>query len=166
MIVDKVNKWLRAACALCATAMLALSPALADGWNYMDDRSTPQKLIESYYSAISNGSYAQAYGYFQESSAPADFNTWAQGYETTRSVTVRFGPTAPDPGAGQIYWALPVAIAAMQTDGSTKVFAGCYKIHMANPGMQTDPPYQPMGIVSGSLKETDKPFDKAVPGSC
>ncbi len=89
-----------------------------------------------------------------------------KGYADTTSVTVKFGATAPDPGAGQIYWALPVALSAMQTDGTAKVFTGCYKIHMANPGMQNDPPYQPMGIVSASLKETNEAYDKATPGSC
>ncbi len=152
--------------ALLPFALIPFQHALADDWTYLDDRSTPQKLIESYYNAISHGYFAQAYGYFTEGSAPQDFAAWAKGYETTKSVTVKFGSTEPDPGAGQIYWTLPVAISATLNDGTVKVFAGCYKIHLSNPGMQTDPPFQPMGIVSGSLKETSKALEKAVPGSC
>ena len=138
----------------------------ANDWTFMDDRSSPQKLVESYYFAISNGYYVQAYGYFQKSTAPQDFEAWAGGYADTKTVSVKFGPTEPDPGAGQIYWALPVAIEAVQASGKSKVYTGCYKIHMINPGMQSDPPYQPMGIVSAVLKETKKPYKDAQPGSC
>ncbi|MCK7612095.1 hypothetical protein [Roseibium sediminicola] len=146
--------------------LVAPVPAFSEDWAYLDDRSTPQKLVESYYFAISHRYYAQAYGYFQDGAAPADFDSWAKGYSDTGTVTVKFGATAPDPGAGQIFWALPVAISAAKTDGTTQVFTGCYKIHMANPGMQTDPPYQPMGIVSATLKETKKAFDTIAPGPC
>lgn len=147
-------------------AFLLPGPVFADDWTFMDDRSSPQKLIESYYFAISNGYYVQAFSYFQKSSAPKNFDTWVKGYADTKTVSVKFGATAPDPGAGQIYWALPVVIEALQTNGSSKVYTGCYKIHMINPGMQSDPPYQPMGIVSASLTETAKTYKDAQPGSC
>nr|WP_319387198.1 hypothetical protein [uncultured Roseibium sp.] len=140
--------------------------AFAGDSTYMDDRSSPQKLVESYYFAISNRYYAQAYGYFKPASAPGDFEEWSSGYAKTKSVTVKFGSTEPDPGAGQIYWALPVVIEAVQTDGKNLVYSGCYKIHMSNPGMQTDPPYQPMAIDSASLKETNASFKDVKPGSC
>jgi len=146
--------------------ILITTPASADDWTYLDDRSTPQKLVESYYFAISHGYYAQAYSYFQEDTAPKDFNSWADGYSDTGIVKVKFGATTPDPGAGQIFWALPVAISAAKTDGTAQVFTGCYKIHMANPGMQTDPPYQPMAIVAATLKETKSSYDRAQPGPC
>lgn len=152
-----------------STVLIALfvsGPIHADDWTFMDDRSSPQKLVESYYFAINNGYYVQAYGYFRNGSAPQNFNTWVKGYADTKTVSVKFGATAPDPGAGQIYWALPVAIEALQTSGKSKVFTGCYKIHMINPGMQSDPPYQPMGIVSASLKETTKSFGNVQPGNC
>ena len=68
-----VTRRLLMAFGFCAFTMQMLSPALADDWTYLDDRSTPQKLVESYYAAISNGSYAQAYSYFQQGSAPARF---------------------------------------------------------------------------------------------
>lgn len=149
---------------VCVTAFSG--SALADDWTYMDDRSSPQKLVESYYFAISNRYYAQAYGYFKPDSAPENFEEWSSGYAKTKSVIVRFGSTEPDPGAGQIYWALPVVIEAVQTDGKSLVYSGCYKIHMSNPGMQTDPPYQPMAIDSANLKETNASFKDAKPGSC
>jgi hypothetical protein len=148
-----------------AGGMLA-SSAHGQDWTYLDDRSTPQKLVESYYYAISNQLYVQAYSYFQKDMAPKDFKSWSEGYADTKSVEVRFGPTEPDPGAGQIYWGLPVALKTTRTDGSTVIFSGCYTIHMANLGMQTEPPFHPMGIVEASLKETDVPFEKAAPQKC
>jgi hypothetical protein len=147
-------------------AALSLATANAQDWTYLDDRSTPQKLVESYYYAISNQFYVQAYSYFQKDMAPKDFKSWSEGYADTKNVEVAFGPTEPDPGAGQIYWGLPVALKTTKTDGSTVVFSGCYTIHMANLGMQTEPPFQPMGIVEASLKETNVPFEKAAPQKC
>lgn len=147
---------------LCAVPGLVASQQ----WTYMDDRSTPQRLVESYYYAITNRYYVQAYSYFKSGAAPEDFDKWSKGYADTKSVSVKFGSTAPDPGAGQIYWALPVVIEAIRSDGTSKVYTGCYKIHMTNLGMQTDPPYEPMGIVAASLKETSTSFSDTSPGSC
>ena len=152
--------------------LLVIIPSLfaysahGEGWTYLDDRSTPQKLVESYYYAISNQLYVQAYSYFQKDVAPKDFKSWSEGYADTISVEVAFGPTEPDPGAGQIYWGLPVALKSTKTDGSTVVFSGCFTVHMANLGMQTEPPFQPMGIVEASLKETNVPFENAAPQKC
>lgn len=161
------TKFTRLSALLVATSVASLvAPAGADDWTYMDNRSSPQKLVESYYAAISQQSYAQAYGYFAEGSAPKEFDAWKKGYADTGAVKVKFGETAPDPGAGQIYWALPVAISASKKDGSSETFTGCYKIHMTNPGMQTDPPYQPMGIVSATLRKSGTSFEKATPGPC
>ena len=151
--------------AICGLTVFTGS-VLASDWNYMDDRSSPQKLVESYYFAISNRSYAQAYGYFKPDTAPKNFEKWSSGYAKTKSVSVKFGSTEPDPGAGQIYWALPVVIEAVQTDGKNLVYTGCYTIHLTNPGMQSDPPYQPMAIGSASLKETKTSFKETQPGSC
>ncbi|WP_216646293.1 hypothetical protein [Microbulbifer sp. THAF38] len=143
---------------------LVVSKVLAEEWSYKDDRSSPEALIESYYYAINHRYYAQAYSYLIN--PPADFNQWKEGYGDTKSVKVKFGATSPDPGAGQIYWALPVALLAKKTDGKTVVYSGCYVIHMINPGMQGDPPYKHMGIFRVSLKETNQPFEEAVPKLC
>ena len=151
---------------VCLVAGLFPWKAGADDWTYMDDRSTPQKLIESYYYAISNGYYVQAFSYFKKEAAPKDFDAWRKGFGDTKSVSVTFGKTAPDAGAGQIRWALPVVVSAQQNDGSTKLFTGCFEIHMTNLGMQTDPPYQPMGIASASLKETTGSAGNTKPGPC
>lgn len=146
-------------------ASTAGSQALTfQGIPYMDDRSTPQSLIESYYNAINRKVYVQAFTYLRF--PKQSFEDFEKGYATTTSVELRYGATQPDPGAGQIYWALPVAIRSHTSDGKSQVFAGCYTIHLTNPGIPTDPPYEPMGIDSGELAPTDEPFEKAVPLSC
>jgi hypothetical protein len=151
---------------LFASSFFPQASAIADDWTFLDDRSSPQKLVESYYYAINNKLYVQAFSYFSEGASPKDFDTWSKGYAETKSVSVKFGSTSPDPGAGQIYWALPVSLSAKHTDGSTKVFAGCYTVHMINPGMQSDPPYVPMGIEKSVLKAVKTPFEKTEPGPC
>ncbi|WP_422376119.1 hypothetical protein [Roseibium sp.] len=55
------TKFTRLSALLVATNVASLAaPAGADDWTYMDNRSSPQKLVESYYAAISQQSYAQA----------------------------------------------------------------------------------------------------------
>ncbi len=149
-----------------AIGLIATAGVAVAALQYMDDRSTPEKLVQSYYNAIDQQQYARAYGYFSPGFAPKDYQSWVKGYADTKSVSVQFGGTQPDPGAGQIYWALPVALAVLMTDGSTKVYAGCYTIHLTNPQMQTDPPFQAMSINGAKLSLSDKPIAESVPKSC
>lgn len=153
------SKSIAAALGVCAALFqpLAMSSAIAEqAVQYLDDRSTPQMLVQSYYNAINQKQYARAYGYYADNgSAPKDFQSWADGYSGTQHVSVQFGPTEADPGAGQIYWALPVALSVLGTDGSTQVFTGCYELHMTNPGIVTEPPYPPMGIEDGHFSKSD-----------
>ena len=156
----------RALAAIAAiTAMAGAGAAAQDDDSYIDDRSGPARVITSYYNAINAQDYVRAYSYYSEGWAPKDYYTWAKGFETTAHVTLRTGPTQGDPGAGNVYWALPVAISARQTDGTVTVYAGCYTIHGLN-GPQSDPPFVPLGINKGTLKPSDKPLDAALPASC
>lgn len=150
----------------CTIGLIAITGAAVAELQYMDDRSTPEKLVQSYYNAINQKQYARAFGYFSEGFAPNNYESWMQGYAGTEAISIQFGATQPDPGAGQIYWALPVAISASMSDGTTKVYAGCYTIHLTAPDMQTDPPFQPMSINGAKLSASDKPIHAAVPTSC
>lgn len=134
--------------------------------DYRDDRSTPQALIESYYNAINRKEYARAYSYYSEEGREPDFKTFAQGYAGTKSVKVAVRKTEPDPGAGQIYWSLPIAIESESDDGTKQVFTGCYTIHLTNPSMQEEPPYKPLQIMTGSMTKSPMEIEKSVPESC
>jgi hypothetical protein len=134
--------------------------------DYRDDRSTPQALIESYYNAINRKEYARAYSYYSEEGREPDFKVFVKGYEKTKSVKVAVRKTDPDPGAGQIYWSLPIAIESESDDGKKEVYTGCYTIRLTNPGMQEEPPYKPMQIMTGSLTKSPLEIEKSVPESC
>ncbi|MEN5277931.1 hypothetical protein ABE527_13375 [Brucella sp. TWI432] len=134
--------------------------------DYRDDRSTPQALIESYYNAINRQEYARAYGYYSEEGREPDFAKFVKGYKGTKSVKVAVRKVEPDPGAGQIYWSMPVAIESESEDGKKQVFTGCYTINLTNPGIQAVPPYKPMQIMTGSLTKSPIEIEKSVPESC
>ncbi|MEM1363721.1 MAG: hypothetical protein AAGF94_18805 [Pseudomonadota bacterium] len=133
---------------------------------YMDDRSTPEAVIQSYYNAINLGQLTRAYGYFSDGWAPKDYASWAEGYADTKSVSVQIGSAPEDPGAGQVLWHIPVAVSALDKTGKTKVFAGCYEIHLTEPEMQTDPPFQPISINKATLSPSDQPIQDALPSTC
>lgn len=152
---------------LMASALVAVVNVQADPEPaYLDNRSTPQSLVESYYNAITLRQYQRAFSYFSEGAGPKDFEAWVKGYATTRHVSVRFGTTQPDPGAGQIYWALPVALSVVSTENTQAVYAGCYTLHLTNPSMQTSGQYHPMSIDGAKLEKSSLRFEDAAPTSC
>ncbi|WP_310619068.1 hypothetical protein [Flexibacterium corallicola] len=133
---------------------------------YIDNRSTPQGLIASLYNAINSKQYARAYSYHESGTIKEPYQTWLDGYKTTKHVKVILGKTQAEGAAGSIYWSLPVAIRAEHTDGATQVFAGCYVLHLTQPLMQQTPPYIPMQIKQSNLVKSSKPFEQSLPKSC
>ncbi len=134
--------------------------------DYVDDRSTPQKLLESYYNAINRKEYVRAYSYYAEGQQGDDFEKYAKGYAGTESVSIKLGSSEPDPGAGQIYWSVPIAIESKLAEGKSQVYTGCYTISMSNPAMQAVPPFKPMAIMAGTLSKSPLPLEKSVPEEC
>ena len=148
--------------AFCLLAVLALQAASsrtisAQCAAYLDDRSTPQALVTSYYNAINRHEYVRAYSYWQTPagapSRPPPFPQFQQGYANTASVQLDIGTVGGDAGAGQLYYTVPVVLVARTTAGATQTFAGCYTLHLANPGIQAVPPFQPLGIQSASIRQ-------------
>ena len=139
---------------LTAAISIALGVA-APAWaahqpTYLDDRSTAASLVNSFYNAVNRHEYARAYTYFGDSSAPQPYQQFADGYADTVSVAVATGRVLSDGAAGSTYFTLPVAIDALQSDGSHKQFAGCYVTRLVQPGIQ-DPPVTPMVIYKAAL---------------
>jgi hypothetical protein len=133
---------------------------------YLDDRSSPEALIRSYYNAVNRKEYARAYSYYSDEGREPDFNTYAKGYQETKSVEIKLGKAAPEGAAGSIYWSLPLAIKSVANDGKEQVFTGCYTLRLANPSAQAAPPFQPMSIMTGSLTPSEKSLDESVPEQC
>ncbi|MEW9808208.1 DUF1176 domain-containing protein [Mesorhizobium sp. ZMM04-5] len=132
---------------------------------YLDDRSSAASLVESFYNAVNRKEFARAWDYFGDEKPAADPDAFAAGYADTAGVEVYTGAVASEGAAGSTFYHLPVAILAAQTDGSEKVFAGCYVVRLVNPSVQ-EPPFRPMHIEKGSLSPSDLAFDEALPESC
>ena len=117
---------------------------------YIDDRSTPSQVIVSFYNAIDRREYARAYGYWMDpSTSLGSFTSFVDGYANTASVDLVFGQITGSPGAGQMYYTVPVILKTTASDGTHANFAACYVVHLAQPANFTAPPFEPMGIDRG-----------------
>ena len=145
--------------ALCLLAVLAASVlhTSAQGAAYLDDRSTPQALVASYYNAINRHEYVRAYSYWQTpAGAPSGsppFARFQEGYANTASVQLDLGNVTTGAVAGNLYYTVPVVLIARTTGGATQTFAGCYTLHLAQPGVQGVPPFLPLGIQSARVRQ-------------
>jgi hypothetical protein len=125
---------------------------------YLDDRSTPEAVISSYYDAVNRHEYARAYSYWEPAAAErevAPFDDFVSGYADTASVEVTLGEGVSGVGAGQLYFSVPVTLVATMTDGSLENFVGCYTLHLARPELQAIPPYRPLSIQHANIAAVD-----------
>lgn len=134
--------------------------------DYQDDRSTPEKLIESYYNAINRHEIARAYSYYSEEGRNPFYESFAKGYADTKRVKIILGKSQEDGAAGTMYWSLPLALEAENNNGKSEIFTGCYTIRQVNPGIQEIPPFRPMEIMAGTLSPSPLTLEKSVPESC
>ena len=128
------------------------SSAKAD--DYLDDRSSPESLIHSLYSAINQHQYARAWSYYGDPPAK-DFAAYSKGFENTEHVDVLTGDVSGDGAAGSVFFNVPVAIRAKDAKGIESYFAGCYVLRQINGAVQ-EPPYTPLHIQSAKLKPIKK----------
>ena len=108
-----------------ALALLGLLPipSLA-AQAYLDDRSTPEAVISSFYDAINKKEYSRAWSYYEDGQGVPAFDAFVKGYANTASVTVAFGPDRGEGAAGSTFWTLPVSLDAVDTSGKHSYFAG------------------------------------------
>jgi hypothetical protein len=130
---------------------------------YIDDRSTPEAVITSYYNAINRREHARAFSYYGEGAAPPDYDRWVRGYEDTLSVEVSFGEIGEGGAAGSIYYDVPVKLDVETTEGQHRYFLGCYVIRLAYPAIQ-GVPFVPMHIEDASLRRSTR--RTSPPASC
>ncbi|MDO8361073.1 MAG: hypothetical protein Q7T08_13720 [Devosia sp.] len=142
---------IRWATALAVAAMIA-SPVAAGEPDYVDDRSTPQAVISSFYNAVERREYARAWSYYQDGEGVAPFEKFVAGYADTMAVSIRFGRSAQEGAAGSTYYTQPVYLDVTNRDGSHAQYGGCYTLRLANPANQAEPPFRPLHIVAGKLK--------------
>lgn len=114
---------------------------------YLDDRSTPSGLMQSYFNAINRKEYLRAYSYWNDPAGVyGPFDQFQASYEDTLSVELTLGQVGGDAGAGQFYYSVPALLAAQDTGGETHTYAACYILRLSNPGAQAAPPFTPLGI--------------------
>jgi hypothetical protein len=132
---------------------------------YLDDRSTPEAVISSYYDAINRKEYARAYSYWEFQAAQTeipDFDAFQQGFADIASVQLTTGYVASDVAAGQLYFSVPITLVAAMSDDSTQTFTGCFTLHLAQPSFQAAPPYRPMGIRTADIQQVENDADTAM----
>lgn len=141
-----MTRWIYIIC-----GFLAVSYSVARAEEaYLDNRSSAESLVRSFYNAVNLRQYARAYDYFANPPA-MDFNTFQKGFEGTENVDVLIGDVVGDGAAGSIFYSVPTAIRAKGTDGKYKFFAGCYTVRAVNGAIQ-EPPSRPYQIDKASLK--------------
>lgn len=149
---------------ICTLALLACQTTAQTLPDYSDNRSTAADVVASLYNAINRHEYLRVWSYYRPDSAPA-YPGFAAGYGKTARVDLRIGPVASDRAAGSIHSLVPVALRAVAMDGTISVFEGCYQVTQVQPALQETPPFRPIMIDEGHLKQTAKTFAAAM-GTC
>src|SRR5438128_1417496 len=96
----------------------ATSPSLAPASAYLDDRSSAEEVIRSYYDAIGRRQYLRAYAYWEPSAALPSLAVFQNGFADTTAVQVELGTVGGDAGAGQLHWSVPAAVFSTTTAGA------------------------------------------------
>jgi len=150
--------------ALVTCLVFVAFPAGAGSEEFIDDRSSPERVLVSLYNAISRQEYLRAWSYFGDGAAPP-FETFRDGYRDTAAVELRIGAIASEGTAGSIHSQVPVALRATGTDGTVAVYVGCYRLTQVQPALQEVPPFRPVVIDGGAFQSTAEPFKTAM-GTC
>jgi hypothetical protein len=129
--------------------------------NYIDNRSGAVEVVSSLFNAVNRKEYVRAYAYWQEPASVGSYAEFAAGYADTELITAVFGSLKSDAGAGQYYYQVPVTQTITTTTGETRIFVGCYTLHLANPAMQAVMPFEPLGITKLKIALAANDLDTA-----
>lgn len=122
---------------------------------YLDDRSSGPDVVRSYYNAIDRHEYDRAYSYWEPSAASRSLPPYAQfkaGYADTDSVQLGIGNVWGQGAAGNIYESVAVTLTSQLKNGGTAVYVGCYNLHLGQPSIQDQPPFDPWAIQSATIQ--------------
>ncbi len=121
---------------------------------FIDNRTGPAELLGSLFNAINRREYVRAYSYWESNAQGLlPYDQFAAGYANTNSVQIRLGTVTPDAGAGQVYYTVPVTLIAQTTNNQTQTYVGCYTLHISNPSIQDNPPFQSLAVRSANVKQ-------------
>ena len=126
----------------------------ASSQTYLDDRSDAYALMTSFVNALNRHEYLRAYSYWEPNAKQlAPFYQFEQGYANTGSVQLTLGQAREGVAAGNMYMSVPTAMVVQDNNGGIQVFVGCYELHLANPAIQGEPPFQPLAIRSAQVEQ-------------
>lgn len=131
---------------------------------YLDDRSTPEAVVQSYFNALRRREVSRAVSYAARSAELPDFEVFREHVETERIGALRIGEAFAEKAAGSFLWQVPVTV-EIRRGSETRVHAGCIFLAHVDPAMQDTPPYEPIGIRDVQLAPVDAGFDE-VQGAC
>jgi hypothetical protein len=124
--------------------------------HYLDDRSDPIQVVRSLVNAVNRREYSRAYSYWQAGAAGTQvppFDQFVKGYASTESIDLTIGNVTSNPGAGQLNYQVPVTLLAKHADSTSQSFVGCYAVHLAEPDLQSVPPFHPMAIATAKVQQ-------------
>jgi hypothetical protein len=152
-----------AAVAIAASVSMAQSqPELPD---YLDDRSTPEQLIHSYFNALNRSEYVRAFSYF----APdvfESFDAMQFKYDDVVKLDVTIGQSAQESAAGANYYQFPVEVEYEHAEGQHHIERGCISIRWPRPQADDRPPFEPMAITGADLHAEGEAPQGFAPAKC
>ncbi len=126
---------------------------------YLDDRSDAAELLRSFFNAINRHEYVRAYSDWDNTSSLPGLDQFQVGYSNTQSIDLTIGSVTSEGTAGSIYYRVPAGLIAHTTDGGTQTYIGCYILRQPEPGIQTEPPFTPIGIDSANVLQVSNAAD-------
>lgn len=126
-------------------AALVAAPALAEDSPFIDDRSTPQQVLASFYNAIERHHFARAFSYFGEYSAPEEYKAWSDPLWDVDKADFLVGAPTHYSTAGEIAYDFPVMVGFTLHDGTQRYEVGCIGVVYTIPH-DAEPPYRSMYI--------------------
>lgn len=157
-----------------AALLLAIASGACAEEPYLDDRSTPTAVVQSYYNAISSRQYSRAWSYRMRLDADTDWGAQYRSYEKfrdgfglgRRNITLLTGAVSDDGAAGSYRYSVPVAIDVIGDDGQHERFAGCFYLKLSSPTAQDNIPYQPLYIERTAMQPAKGALEKIIPTEC
>lgn len=99
-----------------------------------DDGGAAAAVVRAYYDAIQSRDYRRAYGLWEDAGRASgqSFDAFRRGFAETASVELTVGaPGRVEGAAGSRYVDVPVAVTAVQRDGTVRRFRGRYTLRRA-----------------------------------
>ena len=144
---------------------LFLLPANASESAYLDNRSTPQSLVASYFNALNRNEFARAWAYWNNRIEGTNFEDFVEGFTSINDIGFKMGKPVSEGAAGSTFTQIPLVVEYRDEDDWRQTYRGCFLVRIATPNIQS-PPFVGHHFERGYLVPVDVPFQDAAPGEC